>query len=557
MAAAARLRFAVAVAAALSASGSAAAAAVCVHGQAGAADPSRCVCRHGWGGPRCASDLLAGSACAPHREDALFSCGAVLRGLFAADEACVQQCVGLHKALGVAAPVVRPVEEGSLRYGDKGADRPASTECLTPCDGGECAHGACWCPGGVPGFSCTAPGAPTARAFSLEVLEPPADLVVPYFQDFSAQYKGEYSAAERFLRRVVTDDTVMRRQEKGRPGGVYLLPWLPCSMFGNLGHTTDGYLDALLNFAAGRAAGDPEATVVLINSQDRAFCKTEPRRVLNDFAGNASNPTVVTVTLTGHVITERAETCINPTRGVILPSYSVMYARRGLHTVPPGHNLPGRSQKYLLYFQGRIEDGPNDPCHKGNDTLWLDCMGTYAQGVRQYVYHTYAGDPAMYLRATKLKGERHPLEKPEDRWARANSTFCLVAGGEGFDTRLVDSILAGCVPVVTTERTLLPFHNVLPWERMVVHVQREWLPRLKQVLEAYRADEVLRMQQELHRHRDAFVWDEHLGGLAYEHAVVSLARIHGKRPPEAVLAKVRRRRHAAPQQRGSSSHAST
>ena len=105
--------------------------------------------------------------------------------------------------------------------------------------------------------------------------------------------------------------------------------------------------------------------------------------------------------------------------------------------------------------------------------------------------------------------ERGEVANQQDYLRTLNdSIFCPhIFGTTGWATRLVDSIYAGCIPVLTSDITHPPFHDVLDWSKFSVYIDWREPQDIETILSTYSAGELDRKQAWLLKVRDAFLFD--------------------------------------------------
>ncbi|KAF8338856.1 uncharacterized protein EI90DRAFT_2908028 [Cantharellus anzutake] len=89
-----------------------------------------------------------------------------------------------------------------------------------------------------------------------------------------------------------------------------------------------------------------------------------------------------------------------------------------------------------------------------------------------------------------------------------DTIFCpQPAGTNGWSPRLVDSIYAGCIPVLIGRSSHYPFFDLIDWSKISVTVESSDLPDLENfLLSRYTLEDIERLQANIMLVRDAFVY---------------------------------------------------
>ncbi|KAL3655841.1 hypothetical protein CASFOL_000237 [Castilleja foliolosa] len=164
-----------------------------------------------------------------------------------------------------------------------------------------------------------------------------------------------------------------------------------------------------------------------------------------------------------------------PSRDASIPDIKV-FSRHGLGP-PAGLSESPENRTILAFFAG----GPHGHVREKLFKHWKDKD-------EEFQVHEYLPENADYFELM------------------SRSKYCLCPSGyEVASPRLVESIHAGCVPVIISDGYSLPFEDVLDWSRFSVDIPVARIPEIKKILEGIPRGEYLKKQKRVLKVKKHFV----------------------------------------------------
>nr|CAB3244015.1 probable glycosyltransferase At5g11130 [Phallusia mammillata] len=121
--------------------------------------------------------------------------------------------------------------------------------------------------------------------------------------------------------------------------------------------------------------------------------------------------------------------------------------------------------------------------------------------IRPTVWNEWSMDEDFVIKTSQLKPNTYMeyLRK---------SKFCLVVRGrEVWSPRLVESLFAGCVPVILSNHYHLPLQGIVDWNQFSIIVPENEVADLKQILHRVTSQQLLEMQAKITSVYQHFVWN--------------------------------------------------
>lgn len=165
--------------------------------------------------------------------------------------------------------------------------------------------------------------------------------------------------------------------------------------------------------------------------------------------------------------------CYVPSKDIVIPVFS-----------PPGYwsDTPWLStttappRKTFAYFSGNLAE--REPLK-------------YARGIRHRLRKSFMNTPGWKLYGNRGSAYSHDL---------ARSEFCIVPpGGDGWSSRVDDSVRHGCIPVIIMDNVHMPFETVLDYSLFAVRVAESDVEWTDEILRNISLDARRRMRDSMSR----------------------------------------------------------
>jgi hypothetical protein len=294
-----------------------------------------------------------------------------------------------------------------------------------------------------------------------------------YHLDIKKEHLGEDSLHEQsqiesstyatavHLAETIVEDRWKRTLLTPRSGTHRFIPFFPTNIGANVGNVEVHLPNVVRQLPNNDGADDP--WYIFVSMQDRGFCLSDrlrgmlpPRSVVVHSFGWQRFPRDQDANATAR--------CHQPDFDVVIPS------RRHANQAPFDEKDfdPSAKNGPMLFFSGGLRKR-TEQC-SGESLLQnrVNCMSEYSQGVRMYIVDTFQNISGFSINEPNVGGDSY------SRDTMKTAKYCLVAGGHGYDMRLVDGIARGCVPLLTAIQMSYPYDNVLDYSKFALNIGDRW-----------------------------------------------------------------------------------
>ena len=261
---------------------------------------------------------------------------------------------------------------------------------------------------------------------------------------------------------------------------------------------------------ANYAIGDKKMCPTHRNERLQAYAENKALATHLDCAkGTSKGKTHVVFDMMGYTLVPQWATQCQQPVVFAAPSFDFMYHRRGVDLSWPAPNLMSFDSprvdidcsappKYRVVFKGTLDAAVRRELRKLHDP---------AKGV--IVKLTVSKDNCHSVAAVKdhMKPEKHKdvtsLHKcgvGEYKELLQNTAFGLVLRGDNlYSYRFLEVLSAGAIPVIFSDRWLLPFYEAVDYSKFAIVLKESQAPQLLELLAKYTDDDVCRMRKEAKR----------------------------------------------------------
>ncbi|KAH7276753.1 hypothetical protein KP509_39G020400 [Ceratopteris richardii] len=134
-----------------------------------------------------------------------------------------------------------------------------------------------------------------------------------------------------------------------------------------------------------------------------------------------------------------------------------------------------------VYFRGKMEIHPKNISGR-----------IYSRGVRSMIWKKFGRNRRFFIKRSRTSGYLSEMRR---------SVFCLCPlGWAPWSPRIVESAIAGCIPVIIADKIALPYSHVINWSKISVTVPEKDVDKLSEILDRVAESDLTTIQENL--------WDE-------------------------------------------------